>query len=134
MLENSLIQDIQGKSIPQTHKNVSTDWDEIKNWSDQVYMPYNAQPIGKRLLPDSSMHSVSVADMIVTRFKYGIPVYLDKWDQDKGHILLLTTIEGAVDMLLTQIIGKIQRLVSPLLLIVVVQMIMQYSLTHIIYN
>ncbi len=94
MLENSLIQDIQGKSIPQTHKNVSTDWDEIKNWSDQVYMPYNAQPIGKRLLPDSSMHSVSVADMIVTRFKYGIPVYLDKWDQDKGHILLLTTIEG----------------------------------------
>lgn len=32
--------------------------------------------------------------MIVTRFKYGIPVYLDQWNQDKGHIILLTTIEG----------------------------------------
>lgn len=94
MLQESLIQDYRGKPIPQAHKNISMDWDEIKIWSDQVYMPYSAQPVGKGLLPDSSMHSVSVADMIVTRFKYGIPVYLDKWNQDKGHIILLTTIEG----------------------------------------
>lgn len=94
MLENSLIQDIQGKSIPQTHKNISTDWDEIKNWSDQVYMPYSARPLGKSLSPESSMHSVRVANMIVTRFKYGIPVYLDQWNQDKGMIVLLTTIQG----------------------------------------
>ena len=94
MLQDSLIQDCRGGYIPQAHKNISMDWDEIKNWSDQVYMPYNAQPVGKGLLPNSSMHSVSVADMIVTRFKYGIPVYLDQWNQDKGHIILLTTIEG----------------------------------------
>ncbi|WP_151776241.1 AraC family transcriptional regulator [Acinetobacter bereziniae] len=94
MLKESLIQDYRGKPIPQAHKNISIDWDEIKSWSDQVYMPYSAQPIGKGLLPNSTMHSVSVADMIVTRFRYGIPVYLDKWNQDKGHIILLTTIEG----------------------------------------
>lgn len=94
MLENSLIQNCRGELIPQTHKNISMDWDEIKSWSDQVYMPYNARPEGKGLLPDSSMHSVSVADMIVTRFKYGIPVFLDQWDQDKGQIILLTTIAG----------------------------------------
>ncbi|MDC4987879.1 AraC family transcriptional regulator [Acinetobacter baumannii] len=94
MLQSSLIQDCRGKLIPQTHKITSMDWDEIKSWSDQVYMPYCARPVGKGLMPNSSMHSVSVADMIVTRFKYGIPVYLDKWNQDKGNILLLTTIDG----------------------------------------
>lgn len=54
------------------HKSISMDWDKIKSWSDQLYMPYSAQPVGKGLLRDSAMHSVSVADMIVTRFKYGI--------------------------------------------------------------
>ncbi|MND88608.1 transcriptional regulator EutR [compost metagenome] len=94
MLENCLIYNNRGEEIPQRHKNISNDWDEIKYWSDQVYMPYNARPVGKGLLPDSSMHSIQVADMIVTRFKYGIPVYLDQWNQDKGNIILLTTIEG----------------------------------------
>ena len=94
MLEDSLLQNFRGEPIPQRHKNISTDWDEIKSWSDKVYLPYNARPEGKGLIPDSSMHSVSVADMIVTRFKYGIPVSLDKWDQDKGNIVLLTTIAG----------------------------------------
>lgn len=45
MLQDSLIQDCQGKPIPQTHKIISMGWDEIKSWSDQVYMPYCAQPL-----------------------------------------------------------------------------------------
>lgn len=45
MLQDSLIQDCQGKPIPQTHKSISMDWDKIKSWSDQVYMPYCAQPL-----------------------------------------------------------------------------------------
>jgi AraC-like DNA-binding protein len=94
MFAQSLIYDSQGKLIPQQHSSISTDWDEIKTWSDHVYMPYQARPVGKGLLPDSSMHSVQVAQMMVTRFKYGIPVYLDHWSQAQGNIILLTTIAG----------------------------------------
>lgn len=94
MLKNSLLDDVQNNPVLQPYKHCSEDWDEIKWWSDQMYMPYTVEPIGQGLKPQSSMHSVQVGSMIVTRFKYGIPVHIYDWDQAAGNILLLTTLEG----------------------------------------
>ncbi|MCH4247952.1 MAG: AraC family transcriptional regulator [Acinetobacter populi] len=94
MLNNSLLNDVQNLPVLQPYKHCSQDWDEIKWWSDQMYMPYTVQPMGRGLKPQSSMHSLQVGSMIVTRFKYGIPVHIYDWDQTAGNILLLTTLEG----------------------------------------
>ncbi|OEY91822.1 hypothetical protein BJI46_06350 [Acinetobacter qingfengensis] len=94
MLEQTLLYDVTGQPIPQSHNSSSQDWDEIKAWTDQVYMPYNVILLGKSPDPVSSMHSIKVGHMIVTRFKYGVPVHLNKWDQQAGNIILLTTLQG----------------------------------------
>ncbi|MDM7487576.1 AraC family transcriptional regulator [Rhodococcus sp. CSLK01-03] len=73
---------------------VSTDWDEIRAWSDRVYMPYRVRPSGRLLHPRSSMFSASIGDIVLTRFRYGIPVTVDRLSAEAGNILVLTTIRG----------------------------------------
>ncbi|EME62335.1 AraC family transcriptional regulator [Rhodococcus ruber BKS 20-38] len=73
---------------------VSTDWDEIRVWSDRVYMPYRVRPSGRLLHPRSSMFSASIGDIVLTRFRYGIPVTVDRLSAEAGNILVLTTIRG----------------------------------------
>ncbi|QRE82322.1 AraC family transcriptional regulator [Rhodococcus ruber] len=73
---------------------VSTDWDEIRTWSDRVYMPYRVRPSGRLLHPRSSMFSASIGDIVLTRFRYGIPVTVDRLSAEAGNILVLTTIRG----------------------------------------
>ncbi|USC14021.1 AraC family transcriptional regulator [Rhodococcus sp. 11-3] len=73
---------------------VSTDWDEIRAWSDQVYMPYRVRPSGRLLRPRSSMFSAAIGDIVLTRFRYGIPVTVDQLSAEAGNILVLTTIRG----------------------------------------
>ncbi|BAH52992.1 AraC family transcriptional regulator [Rhodococcus opacus] len=72
----------------------SSDWDEIRAWSDQVYMPYRVRASGRLLQPQSSMFSASIGDITLTRFRYGIPVTVDDISADAGNILVLTTIRG----------------------------------------
>ncbi|WP_416061535.1 AraC family transcriptional regulator [Rhodococcus indonesiensis] len=73
---------------------VSTDWDEIRAWSDRVYMPYRVRPSGRLLHPRSSMFSASIGEIVLTRFRYGIPVTVDRLSAEAGNILVLTTIRG----------------------------------------
>ena len=70
------------------------DWDEIKQWSDQVYMPYVVRPVGRALTPASSMFSAKIADITVTRFCYGIPVTIGEFAPEAGNTIVLTTIQG----------------------------------------
>lgn len=71
-----------------------TDWDEIKQWSDSVYMPYEVRPVGRSLAPSSSMFSTKIGDMTLTRFSYGIPVALGEFEPEAGNVLVLTTLTG----------------------------------------
>lgn len=70
------------------------DWDEIKRWSDSVYMPYVVRPVGRSLTPQSSMFSASVGEMMLTRFCYGVPVTIGEFAQEAGNVLVLTTLQG----------------------------------------
>jgi AraC-like DNA-binding protein len=72
----------------------SHDWDEIKAWSDSVYMPYSVRPVGQVLTPTASMYSAKVNDITVTRFCYGVPVSVGEFAAEAGNVLVLTTIRG----------------------------------------
>ena len=92
MLKDALIYDARGNPIRQHHKVNSRDWDEIRDWSNRVYMPYRVAPTGMAATPDSTMHSARVGRIIVTRFAYGIPVRVQDWSEDAGNAVVLTTI------------------------------------------
>ncbi|WP_245495148.1 AraC family transcriptional regulator [Agrobacterium cavarae] len=94
MLESALLYDAQGRPIRQEHKVASHDWDEIKDWSKGVYMPYEVSPIGAASSPDSTMRSAKVGRITMTRFAYGIPVNIKDWDMDSGNAVVLTTVGG----------------------------------------
>lgn len=92
MLRNALLLDAKGNPIHQDYKVLSDDWDEIKDWSSKVYMPYDVSPTGKFDRPLSTMHSAMIGRITVTRFAYGIPVNIRDWSQDAGNAVVLTTI------------------------------------------
>lgn len=94
MLRDALLFDARGKVIPQDHKVLSNDWEEIRAWSNKVYMPYRVSPAGKLDKPDSTMHSAMIGRITVTRFAYGVPVNIKDWSQDAGNAVVLTTIGG----------------------------------------
>ncbi len=94
MLREALLFDAAGNPIRQHHKVFSRDWDEIRDWSTKVYMPYNVAPTGGVMKPSSTMHSAMVGRITVTRFAYGIPVNIRDWSQDAGNAVVLTTISG----------------------------------------
>ncbi len=60
MLREALLFDAAGNPIRQHHKVFSRDWDEIRDWSTKVYMPYNVAPTGGVMKPSSTMHSAMV--------------------------------------------------------------------------
>lgn len=72
----------------------ATDWDRIRAWTDDKYMNFDARPHGRRITPSSSMYSVTIGEVVMTHFTYGIPVELDSFAVDSGNILVLTTLAG----------------------------------------
>lgn len=94
MLRDALLYDAAGNAIRQHHKVFSVDWDEIKAWSNKVYMPYLVCPTGPAITPRSTMHSAKIGRITITRFAYGIPVNISDWSQDAGNAVVLTTIGG----------------------------------------
>lgn len=74
----------------------STDWDEVNEFCRRVYMPYRVQTSGRLLRPRATLQRAEVGRIKVTRFAYGVPVHLDRFDPDAGNILVLTTLNGAL--------------------------------------
>jgi AraC-like DNA-binding protein len=95
LLRNALVLDADGCATDR-HRLVETrDFDEIRVWSDQVYMPYQVRPLDKALKPDSRLDAAEVGCLILSRFSYGIPVHLSEFSSGPGMGMVLTTIRGA---------------------------------------
>jgi AraC-like DNA-binding protein len=94
LLDHALLIDVSGKPIRQHHKNFSTEWDEIRDWSDRVYMPYRVTPTGRVNKPRATMHSSRIGELTLTRFAYGVAVSVDEFSPQAGNALLLTTLRG----------------------------------------
>lgn len=74
----------------------SSDWDEVNDFCRRVYMPYRVSTSGRLLKPNATLKLDDIGQIKVTRFAYGIPVHLDRFDPDAGNILVLTTLRGAL--------------------------------------
>jgi transcriptional regulator, AraC family len=91
-----LLTDMQGRPIRQTGPTSSRDRDEVQAFCRKVYMPYRVRPAAPRLLPAATMRMAQVGRVTLTRFAYGVPIHLDRFDPEAGNILVLNTLTGAL--------------------------------------
>lgn len=96
ILDGALLTDMQGRPIRQTGPTSSRDWDEVQAFCRKVYMPYRVRPAAPRLLPAATMRMAQVGRVTLTRFAYGVPIHLDRFDPEAGNILVLNTLTGAL--------------------------------------
>lgn len=97
MLEDALVRDSRGTLIRHSGRTRSTDWDEVQEFCQSVYMPYRVQPLERHSLPDATMISAKAGRVTMTRFSYGTGIYLDRFDPEAGNILVLNTLRGALN-------------------------------------
>ncbi len=83
-------------ATPEASAPASSDWDEVNEFCRRVYMPYRLQTAGRLIRPNATLQQAEVARIKVTRFAYGVPVHLDRFDPEAGNILVLTTLNGAL--------------------------------------
>ena len=93
-LDNALLLDAYGRPITKHCKTSSNDWEEVQDFANRFYMPYEVTPIGKNLQPNSIMYATNINRIVVTRFSYGVPIQLNKFDPAQGKIIVLTTLRG----------------------------------------
>jgi AraC-like DNA-binding protein len=93
-LDRALLLDAHGRPITKHCKTSSNDWEEVQDFSNRFYMPYTVTPVGKNLRPKSIMYATNINRIVVTRFSYGVPIYLDNFDPAHGKIIVLTTLRG----------------------------------------
>lgn len=95
-LHHALTRDALGEPTARHLVVASRDWDEIKLWSDEVYMPYTVRPTGKARRPDSSLYAAAVGGFTLTRFHYRIPITVDDFSPEAGMAMVLTSLHGVV--------------------------------------
>lgn len=94
-LESSLITTPDGQPTARHHLLTSRDWDEIRHWTDRVYLPFKVQPIGKVATPDSGLYAAQVGGFTLSRFAYGVPMRASEFDRRSDIGLVLTGVHGS---------------------------------------
>lgn len=94
-IRDVLVHDAHGRPSTRHRLVASSEWDDIRQWSDQVYMPYTVTPLGKARRPDSVLDATRIGHFTLSRFKYGIPVNIKDFSPEAGTGMVLTTLRGA---------------------------------------
>ena len=95
-IRNVLVTDATGAANTRHRLVASDDWDEVQHWCRQVYMPYQAAPVGTACQPDSILDAIRIGHFTLSRFSYGIPVHLTEFSAQAGTGMVLTTLRGAI--------------------------------------
>ena len=90
-----LLVDAQGHPTDRHLLVDSTDWDAIRMFSSEVYMPYTVSPLGKAIRPKSVLRAASIGGFTLSRFNYGIGVNIRDFSPEAGTGMVLTTIRGS---------------------------------------
>lgn len=96
MLEHALIRSPSGEPIRHGGRTRSDDWDEVQDFCRKVYMPYRVRPLDRLSRPDATTISAKAGRVTLTRFSYGVPIFLDWFDPEAGNILVLNTLRGGL--------------------------------------
>ena len=95
-IRNVLITDATGAPSVRHRLVASHHWDEVQHWCRQVYMPYNARPVGAARRPDSVLDVIRIGQITLSRFSYGVLVHLTDFSAEAGTGMVLTTLRGAI--------------------------------------
>lgn len=95
-IRNVLVTGADGAPSTRYRLVASSDWDEVQHWCRQVYMPYNAAPVGAVRQPDSVLDAIRIGHFTLSRFSYGVPVHLTDFSAEAGTGMVLTTLRGAI--------------------------------------
>lgn len=95
-IRNVLVADATGAPSTRHRLVASTDWEETQHWCQQVYMPYDAAPVGTIRQPNSILDAIRIGHFTLSRFSYGIPVHLTGFAAEAGTGMVLTTLRGAI--------------------------------------
>ncbi|MGT2433193.1 AraC-like ligand-binding domain-containing protein [Cupriavidus basilensis] len=93
-IRNALVTDAQGQASSRYRLVASSEWDDIRQWSDRIYMPYSVTPTGRPRRPDSVLDATRIGHFTLSRFKYGIPVHISDFSPAAGTGMVLTTLRG----------------------------------------
>lgn len=93
-IRNVLVTDAQGQASSRYRRVASSEWDDIRQWSDRIYMPYSVTPTGRPRRPDSVLDATRIGHFTLSRFKYGIPVHISDFSPAAGTGMVLTTLRG----------------------------------------
>ena len=94
-IRNVLVVDAQGQHSTEHRLVASSEWDDIRLWSDKVYMPYRVTPLGRARTPDSVLDATRIGHFTLSRFRYGIPVNIRDVSSEAGTGMVLTTLSGS---------------------------------------
>lgn len=94
-IRDVLVVDADGQASTRHRLVASRDWDAIRQWSDQVYMPYRVMPVGRARVPDSMLDATRIGHFTLSRFKYGIAVHIRDFAPEAGTGMVLTTLGGS---------------------------------------
>lgn len=90
-----LLMDAQGNPTDKHLLVASSDWDAIRTYSSEVYMPYTVSPLGKQIKPKSVLRAAGIGGFTLSRFNYGIGVNIRDFSPEAGTGMVLTTIRGS---------------------------------------
>jgi len=90
-----LLLDAQGNPTDRHLLVDSSDWDAIRVFSSEVYMPYTVSPLGKDIKPRSVLRAAGIGGFTLSRFNYGIGVNIRDFSPEAGTGMVLTTIRGS---------------------------------------
>lgn len=90
-----LLLDAQGNPTDRHLLVDSTEWDAIRIFSSEVYMPYTVAPLGKQIKPKSVLRAAGIGGFTLSRFNYGIGVNIRDFSPEAGTGMVLTTIRGS---------------------------------------
>jgi AraC-like DNA-binding protein len=96
IFDQALILDTSGRPIRQQGVTASRDWDEVAAFCREVYLPFQVRPLGRFLQPDATMRQARLGRILMTRFSYGVPIYLDDLDLSQGQVVVMNTLAGAL--------------------------------------
>ncbi|MEW6560377.1 MAG: helix-turn-helix transcriptional regulator [Pseudomonadota bacterium] len=94
-IRNVLVTDAHGRASERYRLVATQDWDQIRQWSDLVYMPYTVSPTGKAQTPNSVLDAARIGHFTLSRFHYGIQVNIRDFSPAAGTGMVLTTLRGA---------------------------------------
>lgn len=89
------VRDAQHPHSPRVRHLASQDWDEIRAWSDKIYMPYRVSPTGPSRVPCCQLDSADLGHFTFSWFTYGIPIRSREFSPEPGKGMVLTTLNSS---------------------------------------